>query len=70
MLNKEDPALLKTVPGGDGVHTRQSKEKVAELFDSVADPFDEDLESLNYQVPKLIGQIIVKSSAEFAEAKQ
>jgi len=57
--NAEAERLLKAILGGDGtVHKRKPKKFVAELFDTVADTFDEKLlDGLGYVVPQLVGEL-------------
>eukprot|EP00978_Attheya_sp_CCMP212_P031097 scaffold116366_cov39-Attheya_sp.AAC.1 len=54
--------LLETITGTNSdngaVHKRNPKQFVAELFDSFADTFDENLlDGLGYKVPKLVGDV-------------
>ena len=59
--------LLEEVTGqGNSVHKRQPKEFVAELFDSFADTFDEKLDSLEYRVPSIIGNMVKKLETKFS----
>ncbi|CAB9516887.1 Methyltransferase domain [Seminavis robusta] len=60
--NAEAQALLDTIlEEEDGVHTRKPLEFMAALFDGFADTFDEKLlKGLNYQVPKLVGDVVNK----------
>ena len=52
----EAETLLDVISSGDIAHTRKPKEFVAELFDSFADTFDEQLtKGLEYRVPQIIG---------------
>ena len=59
--------LLGQITGKDGtsVHERKPKEFVAELFDSFADTFDEKLNSLEYKVPKLVGNTVGQLNKKF-----
>lgn len=59
--------LLEEVTGqGNSVHKRKPKEFVAELFDSFADTFDEKLDSLEYRVPSIIGNMVKKLETKFS----
>ncbi|KAL7528335.1 hypothetical protein ACHAXR_002391, partial [Thalassiosira sp. AJA248-18] len=55
--NSHAAQLLQTLTGRASAHERKPKEFVAELFNSVADTFDEKLvQGLGYKVPSLVGE--------------
>ena len=62
--NAED--LLKQITGDSTtIHERKPKEFVAELFDSFADTFDSKLNSLEYKVPKILGNGVSDLKKQF-----
>jgi len=66
--NTQAEELLEQITGKDtatSVHERKPKEFVAELFDSFADSFDEKLNSLEYKVPKLVGNTVQQLNKKF-----
>lgn len=65
--NQEAEKLIFEITGNkETVHRRKPKEFVAELFDSFADTFDEKLlNSLEYKVPRLVGELAASLSTEY-----
>ena len=64
--NTNSEKMLEKITGMDSVHKRKPKEFVAELFDSFADTFDEQLlGGLMYKVPQLVGQEASKFGTEY-----